>query len=237
MKESLALFEKILHSVFFQQTAMILFLNKKDIFEEKLRRFPLNATFPEYFGKNFFDFLQSQKIFDANFFVFKADFRKRKLKILLNRNTNRLNNRKRRYEKFLWIFFGKKTEKNEEKKFLTKIFFTRFPNEIPLEKVSPSFPLSFLFQRDFQIKFRWKKFPLWFLFQRPKTSRGLPLNKTIQKKRRRFRRRVTTASNFKSWEAKGFKSSGVRLTLATGLKIWRKFTIFTIKIYFTLLVI
>jgi len=50
MHESLRLFQDICHSIWFDSTAMILFLNKSDIFEEKIKRVNLNVCFPEYKG-------------------------------------------------------------------------------------------------------------------------------------------------------------------------------------------
>lgn len=50
MHESLQLFKELCNTKWFQQTAFILFLNKKDIFEEKIKRVPLNVCFPDYSG-------------------------------------------------------------------------------------------------------------------------------------------------------------------------------------------
>lgn len=50
MSESLKLFGEICGSEWLQSTSMILFLNKKDLFEEKIRRVDLNVCFPEYQG-------------------------------------------------------------------------------------------------------------------------------------------------------------------------------------------
>ena len=52
MRESLKLFESICNNPFFLKTSMILFLNKKDLFEEKIGKSPLTICFPEYEGKN-----------------------------------------------------------------------------------------------------------------------------------------------------------------------------------------
>eukprot|EP01089_Gocevia_fonbrunei_P003699 TRINITY_DN13657_c0_g1_i1.p1 TRINITY_DN13657_c0_g1~~TRINITY_DN13657_c0_g1_i1.p1 ORF type:complete len:354 (-),score=75.24 TRINITY_DN13657_c0_g1_i1:52-1113(-) len=49
-KESLMLFDEICNSPWFRETAFILFLNKIDLFEEKLKHSPLSATFKEYTG-------------------------------------------------------------------------------------------------------------------------------------------------------------------------------------------
>eukprot|EP00051_Salpingoeca_urceolata_P010532 m.128841 g.128841 ORF g.128841 m.128841 type:complete len:354 (+) comp16748_c2_seq1:223-1284(+) len=48
--ESLALFEAICNNKFFTNTAMILFLNKTDLFSQKIARVPLKNYFPEYEG-------------------------------------------------------------------------------------------------------------------------------------------------------------------------------------------
>jgi len=50
MKESLLLFDEVVNSPWFENTAFILFLNKLDIFKEKILRVPLTTCFPEYTG-------------------------------------------------------------------------------------------------------------------------------------------------------------------------------------------
>jgi len=50
MEEALQLFDQIVNSKWFKETAMILFLNKKDLFEMKLAKKPLSQYFPEYDG-------------------------------------------------------------------------------------------------------------------------------------------------------------------------------------------
>jgi hypothetical protein len=50
MIESLQLFKSICNNRFFRQAGMILFLNKKDLFAEKIRFSPINICFPEYTG-------------------------------------------------------------------------------------------------------------------------------------------------------------------------------------------
>jgi len=50
MEESLKLFESICNNKWFMDTSIILFLNKRDLFAEKIRRFPLTIAFPEYSG-------------------------------------------------------------------------------------------------------------------------------------------------------------------------------------------
>ena len=50
MQESLTLFNSICNNKWFIDTNIILFLNKKDLFSEKIRRSPLTIAFPEYKG-------------------------------------------------------------------------------------------------------------------------------------------------------------------------------------------
>ncbi len=50
MIESLQLFKSICNNRFFRQAGMILFLNKKDLFAEKLRFSSIKICFPEYTG-------------------------------------------------------------------------------------------------------------------------------------------------------------------------------------------
>ncbi|XP_050716975.1 guanine nucleotide-binding protein G(o) subunit alpha [Eriocheir sinensis] len=50
MQESLKLFDSICNNKWFGETSIILFLNKKDLFEEKIKRSPLTICFPEYTG-------------------------------------------------------------------------------------------------------------------------------------------------------------------------------------------
>lgn len=51
MIESMKLFDSICNSKWFVETSIILFLNKKDLFEEKISKSPLTICFPEYTGK------------------------------------------------------------------------------------------------------------------------------------------------------------------------------------------
>jgi len=55
MKESLLLFDEICNSPWFRDTAVILFLNKTDLFKEKATKVDLNVCFPEYTGGLNFD--------------------------------------------------------------------------------------------------------------------------------------------------------------------------------------
>lgn len=50
--EALNLFEDICESKWFKNTSLILFLNKKDIFKEKIKTVPLNVCFPHFNGDN-----------------------------------------------------------------------------------------------------------------------------------------------------------------------------------------
>ncbi|XP_024058024.1 guanine nucleotide-binding protein G(o) subunit alpha isoform X3 [Terrapene carolina triunguis] len=64
MHESLKLFDSICNNKWFTDTSIILFLNKKDIFEKKIKKSPLTICFPEYTGSNSFteavSYIQSQ---------------------------------------------------------------------------------------------------------------------------------------------------------------------------------
>jgi len=50
MQESLKLFDSICNNKWFTDTSIILFLNKKDLFEAKIQKSPLTVCFPEYIG-------------------------------------------------------------------------------------------------------------------------------------------------------------------------------------------
>jgi guanine nucleotide-binding protein G(i) subunit alpha len=52
MIESMKLFDSICNSKWFVETSIILFLNKKDLFLDKIQRSPLTICFPEYTGKH-----------------------------------------------------------------------------------------------------------------------------------------------------------------------------------------
>lgn len=51
-QESLQLFGEICNSRWFDETAIILFLNKDDLFREKLLKTPITVGYPEYKGDN-----------------------------------------------------------------------------------------------------------------------------------------------------------------------------------------
>jgi len=50
MMEALDLFKQICNSRWFKKTVMILFLNKKDLFKEKIKKTPITVCFPDYKG-------------------------------------------------------------------------------------------------------------------------------------------------------------------------------------------
>lgn len=55
IQEALTLFDSICNSRWFLKTSIILFLNKIDLFKEKIRKVPLEDTFPSYRGGPDFD--------------------------------------------------------------------------------------------------------------------------------------------------------------------------------------
>ena len=55
MRESMKLFESICNNKWFTDTSIILFLNKRDLFQEKIRSSPLSICFPEYTGGNSYE--------------------------------------------------------------------------------------------------------------------------------------------------------------------------------------
>uniref|UniRef100_A0A914E486 Uncharacterized protein n=1 Tax=Acrobeloides nanus TaxID=290746 RepID=A0A914E486_9BILA len=63
--ESLRLFEAICNSSWFIKTSMILFLNKKDLFMEKIKKKSISVCFPEYKGPNSYD--DQVKFLDTKF--------------------------------------------------------------------------------------------------------------------------------------------------------------------------
>ncbi|XP_064822369.1 guanine nucleotide-binding protein G(i) subunit alpha-3-like [Oncorhynchus masou masou] len=54
MHESMKLFDSICNNKWFTGTSVILFLNKKDLFEDKIQKSPLTICYPEYSGSNVF---------------------------------------------------------------------------------------------------------------------------------------------------------------------------------------
>jgi guanine nucleotide-binding protein G(i) subunit alpha len=55
MQESLKLFDSICNNKWFIDTSIILFLNKKDLFAEKITKSPLTIAFPEYKGEQTYE--------------------------------------------------------------------------------------------------------------------------------------------------------------------------------------
>lgn len=55
MIESMKLFDSICNNKWFVETSIILFLNKKDLFEEKITKSSLTICFPEYTGSNTYE--------------------------------------------------------------------------------------------------------------------------------------------------------------------------------------
>jgi GTPase SAR1 family protein len=52
MHEALQLFRDVCNSVWFKDSAIILFLNKDDLFRKKIKSVPLRVCFPEYTGSD-----------------------------------------------------------------------------------------------------------------------------------------------------------------------------------------
>jgi len=50
MQESMHLFDSICNNKWFTDTSIILFLNKKDLFVQKIETSPITICFPEYAG-------------------------------------------------------------------------------------------------------------------------------------------------------------------------------------------
>jgi len=55
MEEALNLFDEICNSRWFKKTSMILMLNKRDLFAEKIQKVPLTKCFPDYPGPNTYE--------------------------------------------------------------------------------------------------------------------------------------------------------------------------------------
>lgn len=55
MEESLNLFDEICNSRWFKRTSMILMLNKRDLFEDKIKKYPLTLCFKDYTGPNTYE--------------------------------------------------------------------------------------------------------------------------------------------------------------------------------------
>jgi len=77
MDEALTLFSEITNSRWFKSSSIVLLLNKRDLFSEKIKKVPLTVCFPEYEGDNTYDagieFLKEQfvqRVRDPNKQVF-----------------------------------------------------------------------------------------------------------------------------------------------------------------------
>ena len=53
MDESLKLFDEMINIEYFHKTPFIVFFNKRDLFEEKVRRKSIKTVFPDYDGPEF----------------------------------------------------------------------------------------------------------------------------------------------------------------------------------------
>ena len=67
--ESMKLFDSICNNQWFTETSIILFLNKKDLFADKIATSPLNLCFPEYRGT-----LEHTRRTNWNFHIFEFLF-------------------------------------------------------------------------------------------------------------------------------------------------------------------
>lgn len=63
MHESLHLFNSICNHRYFATTSIVLFLNKKDVFVEKIQKAHLSMCFPEYDGEMFIYYLDAFAIY------------------------------------------------------------------------------------------------------------------------------------------------------------------------------
>ena len=65
MMESMKLFDSICNNKWFVETSIILFLNKKDLFEQKIKYSPLTTCFPEFKG----EFVKPANFFPNRFYI------------------------------------------------------------------------------------------------------------------------------------------------------------------------
>jgi GTPase SAR1 family protein len=59
--EALTLYEDVVNSDWFRETALILFLNKKDLFAEKIKEVPLSKYFPDFSGQTYEEHIEFMK--------------------------------------------------------------------------------------------------------------------------------------------------------------------------------
>ncbi len=71
MEESLRLFDEVCNSPWFAKTSLILFLNKSDLFKEKIKHVDLSVVFPDYTGGN--DHEQAQQYIERRFLALNRD--------------------------------------------------------------------------------------------------------------------------------------------------------------------
>jgi guanine nucleotide-binding protein G(i) subunit alpha len=71
MEESLRLFDEVCNSPWFSRTSLILFLNKSDLFKEKIKHVDLNVAFPDYTGGN--DHELAQQYIERRFLALNRD--------------------------------------------------------------------------------------------------------------------------------------------------------------------
>lgn len=58
MIDSLNVFQEICSNRWFDKSDIILFLNKKDLFEEKIKNVPLSVCFPECQGMHYWELFE-----------------------------------------------------------------------------------------------------------------------------------------------------------------------------------
>jgi len=81
MHESLKLFKEIANTKWFLNTSMILFLNKKDLFSDKIQKVDLTVAFPEYTGG--LDYTNAAKFIEVKF-LDQCDNTERKKKVYVH---------------------------------------------------------------------------------------------------------------------------------------------------------
>src|SRR5688500_17547528 len=59
--ECIHLFTEIMNNPYFAATPIVLFLNKCDLFRDKIKRIPLNVCFPKYRGEQSYEVSQLYK--------------------------------------------------------------------------------------------------------------------------------------------------------------------------------
>jgi len=85
MHESLDLFGEICNSRWFKKTAMILFLNKNDLFKEKIKAVEMKCCFPEYEGGLNYD---SATAYIKQEFISRNEYPKKKVYVHVTCATN-----------------------------------------------------------------------------------------------------------------------------------------------------